>query len=58
MKLRTGQTLIVVRVPHGKKAPPGFTLRDGSIGSHHGRYSTHAVRIIKAKRRKKPKKNA
>lgn len=56
MKLRVGQSMLVVRVPHGQVAPEGFTHRDSSIGSHHGRYSTHAVKIIKKPRKKRRRK--
>jgi|GEM_PF-6982849 len=53
MKMKPGDTMIVVRVSHGKKPPPGFTPRDGAKGSHHGRHSTHAVRIVRKKKVKK-----
>jgi hypothetical protein len=46
-KMREGDVLVVVRVPHGQKPPPGFKHSDAAIGTHHGRYSTHATRLIR-----------
>jgi hypothetical protein len=54
-KMRPGDVLVVVRVPHGAKPPPGFKHRDGAVGTHHGKHTTHAVRLVR-KRKKKVKK--
>jgi hypothetical protein len=54
-KMRPGDVLVVVRVAHGAKPPPGFTHRDGAVGTHHGKHTTHAVRLVR-KRKKKVKK--
>lgn len=54
-KMRPGDVLVVVRVAHGQKPPPGFTHRDGAVGTHHGKHTTHAVRLVR-KRKNKVKK--
>ena len=55
-KMREGDVLIVVRVPRGESAPPGFKHSAAAIGTHHGQHSTHATRLIRKRPKKAPKK--
>ena len=48
--MKVGDTMIVRRVPVGQTAPKGYTIR-ATNGSHHGVYSTHAVRVIRKKKK-------
>ena len=48
--MKIGDTLIVVRVLRGQKPPRGFTHRHDAPTCHHHKYSTHAVRLVKAKK--------
>ncbi len=51
--MKVGETMLVRRVLHGDKPPKGYTHRLTALASHHGRHSTHAVRIVKRKAKAK-----
>lgn len=50
-----GDVMIVVRVPHGSAVPKGFQHKDAALKSHHGKYGTHAIKIIKRKKKRRKK---